>query len=213
MLPVLLQGMGVGIALAAPIGPINVEIIRRGLGGGFVNGWLVGLGAVLADTILCALVVSGIAPLADRPMLRIPLFLAGAVVLLYLGIAGLRAVRSGTAFDVAPASGRRSLVTGFLMAVSNPMGIVYWLSIGSALIASVVEQGGRGAGPILIGGVFVGIVIWVTVLSGLAQAGRSFVSPRVMRGIGAFSAVVLVGFGLWFAWQGVSGLLALRVSA
>lgn len=212
MLPVLLQGMGVGIALAAPIGPINVEIIRRGLGGGFINGWLVGIGAVLADTILCALVVSGVAPLADRPLLRIPLFLAGAVVLLYLGIGGLRALRAGIAFDVAPASGRRSLATGFLMAVSNPMGIVYWLSIGSALIAAAIDQGGRAAGPILIGGVFVGIVAWVTVLSGLTQAGRAFVSPRVMRGVGAFSAVMLVGFGLWFAWQGIAGLAALQAS-
>jgi threonine/homoserine/homoserine lactone efflux protein len=209
MLPVLLQGMGVGIALAAPIGPINVEIIRRGLGGGFVNGWLVGIGAVLADTILCALVVSGVAPLADRPLLRIPLFLLGAAVLLFLGIGGLRAVRRGAAFEVAPASGRRSLATGFLMAASNPMGIVYWLSIGSALIASAIEHGGRAAGPILIGGVFVGIVVWGTVLSGLTQAGRSFVSPRVMRGIGAFSAAMLVGFGLWFAWQGIAGLASL----
>lgn len=48
MWQVVLQGMGVGVALAAPIGPINLEIIRRGLSGGFARGWLVGLGAVAA---------------------------------------------------------------------------------------------------------------------------------------------------------------------
>ncbi|MGI9254213.1 MAG: LysE family translocator [Thermomicrobiales bacterium] len=198
--------MAVGLALAAPIGPINIEIIRRGLSGGFWNGWLVGIGAMLADTIFCALVVSGVAPIADSPRLRVPLYLAGAVVMGFLGITGLLAVYKGGEVDVAPASGRRSLATGFLMAVSNPMGIVYWLSIGAALIASAIATAGTGAGPVLVAGVFSGITIWATILAGLTMAGRRFVSPSVMRVISAFGAVVLLGFGIYFAWLGLAGI-------
>jgi L-lysine exporter family protein LysE/ArgO len=139
--------------------------------------------------------------------LRVPLFLAGAAVLLYLGFSGLRNLRSA-AIDGPPLSGRRSFVTGFLMAVANPMGIVYWLSIGSALIAGAIEQGGRGAGPVLVVGVFIGIACWVTVLSALTQAGRSFVSPRLLAAVGAASALILIGFGVWFGWQGIAGLLS-----
>lgn len=208
MLAVLLQGMGVGIALAAPIGPINVEIIRRGLRGGFLHGWLVGLGAVAADTILCALVVTGVAPLADRPLLRIPLFLAGAAVLFVLGIGGLRAARRESAVTNAPEIGRRSFATGFVMAAANPMGLVYWLSIGSALIAAAIEQGGRAAGPVVVLGVFAGIVCWVTILSGLTKAGRAFVSPRMLGWLSAASALALIVFGVWFAWQGIAALLS-----
>lgn len=207
MLQVLLQGMGVGIALAAPIGPINIEIVRRGLGGGFRAGRLVGFGAVTADTILCALVVGGVAPFATHPALRPVLYLFGAIVLLYLGAVGLRAVLAGTVADVAPRSGRRSFATGFLMAVGNPMGIVYWFSIGAALIAAAVDRAGAAAGPVLVAGVFGGIVGWVTLLSGLTQAGRAYVSPRALRGLSAFGAVALLAFGVSFAWL---GLVAIR---
>src|SRR5579884_1053905 len=120
MLDVVLEGMGVGVALAAPIGPINIEIVRRGLRGGFTAGWLVGLGAVTADTIYCALVVSGLTPLADRPWLRVPLFFAGAVVLGYLGIAGVLGALSAREGAIPPPSGRQSYATGFVMAASNP---------------------------------------------------------------------------------------------
>jgi threonine/homoserine/homoserine lactone efflux protein len=209
MLHILVQGMIVGLALAAPIGPINIEIVRRGLAGGFFSGWLVGIGAMCADVIFCALVVTGVAQIADSPKLRVPMYLAGAAVMIYLGVTGLIAVLQDGKIDDAPISGRRSFLTGFLMAVSNPMGIVYWLSIGSALIASAIAAAGNGAGPVLIAGVFVGITIWATVLGGLTVLGRSFVSPKVMRAVSAVGAVVLVGFGLYFAWSGIKGLAGL----
>jgi threonine/homoserine/homoserine lactone efflux protein len=210
MVQLILEGMGVGVGLAAPIGPINIEIVRRGLRGGFRAGWLVGLGAVSADTIYCALIVSGVAPIADSVRLRVPLFLAGAVVLLFLGVGSLRAAASDTDPNAntrgTPPSSRRSYVAGFLLAVANPMGIVYWLSIGGALVASAVDRAGPTGAPLLIGGVFVGIVCWVSFLAGLTRAGRRFVSAGVLRWSTAASGVLLVAFGLYFAVQGVQGL-------
>lgn len=207
MFELILEGMGVGVGLAAPIGPINVEIVRRGLRGGFRAGWLVGLGAVSADTIYCALIVSGAAPIADSARLRVPLFLAGALVLLVLGVGSLRSAATDKDANGrgSPPSGRRSYVAGFLMAVANPMGIVYWLSIGGALVASAVERAGPEGAPLLIGGVFVGIVCWVSVLSGLTRAGRRFVSAAFLRWTTALSGVLLVGFGLYFAVKGLQG--------
>lgn len=209
MYELILEGMGVGVGLAAPIGPINIEIVRRGLRGGFRAGWLVGLGAVSADTIYCALIVSGAAPIADSPRLRVPLFLAGALVLLFLGFGSLRSAATNKDANAnapeAPPSGRRSYVAGFLLAVANPMGIVYWLSIGGALVASAVARAGPGGAPLLIGGVFVGIVCWVSFLSGLTRAGRRFVSAGFLRWTTAVSGVLLVGFGLYFAVKGVQG--------
>jgi threonine/homoserine/homoserine lactone efflux protein len=118
----------------------------------------------------------------------------------------VRAAATNASVPAVPSSGRRSFVTGFLMAVANPMGIVYWLSIGGALVASAVERAGREGAPLLIGGVFVGIVCWVSFLAGLTRAGRRFVSAGVLRWSSAASGVLLVGFGLYFAVQGVQGL-------
>jgi len=209
LLGVIVSGMGIGVALAAPIGPINIEIIRRGLQGGFVRGWLVGLGAVTADTLYCAIVMTGMAPFVTNIWLQIPLFVAGAIVLGYLGYGGLRAAIANTATTAAPPSSRQSYVTGLAMAATNPMGIVYWLSIGSALVASAVEQSGQAAAPALLLGVFSGIVGWVTVLSLMTLGGRRFVSPQVMRWFTGLSGALLIGFAVWFAIQGVQALLSL----
>jgi len=200
------QGMFVGVALAAPIGPINVEIVRRCLRGGFRSGWLVGAGAVSGDTLFAVLVVSGLTPLADRPALRLPLFLAGAAMLGFVGWSSLRAALSGVEpTEIAP-SGRRSYLTGFMMAVFNPMGIIYWLTIGAALVATAVAQVGKAGSPLLVGGVFFGIMCWVTFLSVLGLVARPFVSGSGMRWITGVSGVLILGFAAWFLVQAAGTL-------
>ena len=195
------QGMFVGVALAAPIGPINVEIVRRCLRGGFRNGWLVGAGALSADTLYAVLVVSGLTPLADRPAIRLPLFLAGAAMLGYVGWSSLRAAFTGAEPAAVAPSGRRSYATGFLMAALNPMGIVYWLSIGAALVATAVDQVGTAGSPLLVGGVFFGILCWVTFLSALGLVARPFVTGTGMRWVTGLSGVLILGFAVWFLVQ------------
>jgi threonine/homoserine/homoserine lactone efflux protein len=198
----LLYGMTIGVALAAPVGPINIEIIKRGIQSGYLQGWLVGLGALSADTVYAALIVSGLTPLADSPTLRVPLFLAGAVMLCYVGYNSIRSAQTGNEIEGADSvSGRRSYVTGLLMAIFNPMGIVYWLSVGAALVAEAVGRVGTAGSPVLVGGVFLGILLWVTLLSWLAQVSRRFVTGDGMRWITGLGGVALIGFGLWFAYQ------------
>ena len=196
--------MTVGIALAAPIGPINVELIRRGIRDGFIHGWMVGLGALSADTIYAALIVGGLTPLADRPGLRVPLFLAGGVMLAWVGWTSVRSALRGDAMaetGVPPKRGR-SYITGFLMAVFNPMGIVYWLSVGAALVAEAVQRVGQAGSPVLVLGVMFGIFCWVTFISILAQVARRFVTGPGMRWVTGASGVIIIGFAVWFFWQG-----------
>jgi threonine/homoserine/homoserine lactone efflux protein len=201
------QGMAVGVALAAPIGPINIEIVRRGILGGFWSGWSVGLGAVSADTIYCTLVVAGLVRVADSAAIRTPLFLAGAIVLCYLGVQGLKRAWDNRPPRSGETSGRRGFVVGFALAAASPMGIVYWLSIGAALVARAVEHSGQEGAPILVAGVFIGIVCWVTFLSVLTQGGRKFVSMDKLRWATAVASIMLFGFGVSFLVQGLRGLI------
>lgn len=206
----ILYGMTVGVVLAAPIGPINIEIILRSIRSGFRSGWYLGLGALSADTVYAAVVVSGLTPLADRPGVRIPLFVAGAVMLGYVGWGSVRKALRGDVMDArsgVSSSAGRSYVTGFLMAAFNPMGIVYWLSVGAGLVADAVSRVGAVGAPILVVGVFLGILCWVTSLSVLAQISQRFVTGHGMRWITGASGVIVMGFGLWFFWQAISGLV------
>lgn len=195
-------GMVIGVALAAPIGPINIEIITRGIRHGFLNAWLVGLGALTTDTIYAVLVVSGLTPLADSPGLRFPLFLAGGLMLSYVALTSLRSARTTmTALDDATPRRGRSYVTGVLIAAFSPMGIVYWLSVGAALVVEAVDRVGTVGAPVLVGGVFLGLLAWVTSLSVLAQVARRFVTGQGMRWVTGASGIIILGFAAYFFLQ------------
>src|SRR5699024_9634179 len=136
-----------------------------------------------ADTMYAALVVGGVTPLADRPALRVPLFLAGGVMLAWVGWNSLSSAFGEEAVTTSgrPARGGRSYITGFLMALLNPMGIVYWLSVGAALVAEAVDQVGRAGAPMLVFGVMFGIFCWVTFIAVLAHVSRRFVTGPAMQ--------------------------------
>lgn len=170
---------------------------------------MVGLGALSADTIYAALIVGGLTPLADHPGFRVPLFLAGGLMLAWVGWNSVQSALRGdaTAGSATPPRRGRSYITGFLMAIFNPMGIVYWLSVGAALVAEAVQRVGQAGSPVLVVGVMFGIFCWVTFISVLAQVSRRFVTGPGMRWVTGISGLVIIGFATWFFWQGVSGLI------
>ncbi|MCO5216924.1 MAG: LysE family translocator [Thermomicrobiales bacterium] len=198
-----LYGASVGVLLAAPIGPINIEIVRRGLRDGFVNGWLTGLGALSADTIYAMVIVMGMAKFAEHESIRAVLFFAGALMMAYIGYNSIRSAMMTTEVDTVPAPRGRSYVTGFLMAALNPFGIVYWLTVGAGLAADAVNRFGQHAAPMLVVGVSLGIFAWVTVISTLAQISRRFVTGKAMQWITGISGGLILGYGVWFLISGL----------
>lgn len=206
---IVLYGATVGIVLAAPIGPINIEIIRRGIRDGFLHGWLMGLGALTADTIYALAIVSGFARFAKSETVRIVLFILGAAMMAFVGFNSLKTGLRGIDADSAPkpTPRGRSYITGFLLATLNPMGIVYWLTVGAGLAADAVNRSGPGAAPVLVFGVMGGIFCWVTFLSTIAQLSRRFVTGKAMRWITGGSGVFLLGFALYFLISGIRLLI------
>lgn len=78
--------MVLGLSLSAPIGPINAAQLDKGLRGGFMPAWVVGLGAINADIIYMLLVYLGMIHLLDAPFVKAFLWLFGFFVLVYSGI-------------------------------------------------------------------------------------------------------------------------------
>lgn len=203
LIGLIVYGMTVGVALAAPIGPINIEIIRRGIRDGFAHGWLVGLGALSADTVYAMVIVSGFASFAGDERIRLVLYLAGGLMLSWVGWSSLRTALRGIegSPDDRPKPRGRSYLTGLLMAAFNPMGIVYWLTVGAGLAADAVSRVGQSGAPVLVIGVMVGIFLWVSTLSVIAQVSRRFVTGHGMRWVTGVSGVIIIGFGIFFVVQ------------
>src|SRR5687767_6148015 len=121
-LAILWKGITLGLGAAAPIGPVNVEIARRALRGGFWPGFLLGLGAVSVDVTYVILASFSVRLFLDRPRIMIFMGVTGGAFLLLLGVECLRAVRRQWTEPTAEAGPppRRNYLTGLIMTALNP---------------------------------------------------------------------------------------------
>src|SRR5438067_13866243 len=90
LIGIFLKAVILGLGAAAPIGPVNVEIARRTLRGGFRAGFALGCGAVTVDVTYAVLASFSLRPVLSRPWLLNVIGIAGAALLAYLGISCLR---------------------------------------------------------------------------------------------------------------------------
>ena len=59
-LTLLLTGIAIGLAVTAPLGPVNILVIRNAIRRGFTVAFLVGLGAVAADVLYASAAAYGV---------------------------------------------------------------------------------------------------------------------------------------------------------
>ena len=202
-----LAGWGLGLSVAAPIGPVNVATIQLGLGRGFAPACAFGLGAATIDALYCFMVYLCVAPLlVAAPWLRVLLYLAGAILLVRMGWGALR-----RRIDLASASNRgsgsvwRSYTSGIVLTAVNPATILAWLAIGGAALSAVPV----GDGPLLVFGIFTGSACWFTAIALAAGLGRKIANERALRVVSIVCGLALLGFAAVFGWSGLSEALAL----
>jgi len=78
-----------GLAAAAPMGPVNMLAIRRGVIGGWRHTLACGIGSITGDLILFSLVLLGgdyLLPELSNPTLQAVLEIIGVILMLPLGI-------------------------------------------------------------------------------------------------------------------------------
>lgn len=200
MIEVFISGWLIGVAIALPVGPVITELIRRGVAGGFLQGWLVGLGAAASHAILVALTLLGVVTLFDRPLWHALLGLGGVVVLGYLGLDAFRTGVTPPSVETTTSTGHPFLV-GFGIGIANPITLLWFLTVGGALIASQGE-GRMGGLAVAFGSSFViGVLCWDTVVAGLAGAGRRWMGPRTLRTLNAIAGLVFFGFAARLLWK------------
>ncbi|MBH0230970.1 LysE family transporter [Halobacillus yeomjeoni] len=192
-----------GLSLSAPIGPINAAQLDKGIRFGFWHAWLVGFGGMIADGIFMLLIYFGIAQFVDTPMIKAFLWSFGFFVLCYTGYESI--LQSGE-LTKAKNSGKnepkwRSFQTGFLMAVSNPLNILFWLGIYGSMIAQSSSSYSTSQLLLYSSGIFLGITLWDITMASLATGARKWVKPKILRGISIISGIVLIGFGVYFGVQ------------
>src|SRR4051794_22897770 len=86
----LLSHFLLGISFAVPMGPVNFEIVRRGIGQGFLCAWFVSLGALTADFVYLIAIDQGISVYMSIHWIHISLTWLGALFFLHLSYSSIK---------------------------------------------------------------------------------------------------------------------------
>mgnify|MGYP000058940228 FL=1 len=223
--PSLLAGVVFGLALAAPPGPMNAVIAEESVTNGWLAGARTGLGAMTADAIFLVGSLFGVVAFVERfPTVRAGMVGVGGGLMLYFAYgAAMDAVGDvePVPSDGAAAHAATGFRKAFVLALTNPYQILFWLTIGVGLLESGdldvlshtpyvgTDLAGllvvRTGSPALIVGFFVGIALWITGFPAAIRAAQRRVAafaPVVAGG----SALVLAGFGVVFLVDAVRTL-------
>ncbi|MCK9259901.1 MAG: LysE family transporter [Azoarcus sp.] len=191
----LIKGLVLGFSIAAPVGPIGLLCLRRGLEKGFWAAFSSGLGAATADACYGMLGAFGLAAVSalligQSDVLR----LFGGLFLLWLAWQTWRSMPAPQAAEGRRGGLWKGYLTTMLLTLSNPVTILSFAAIfaGLGLPHGNVEQG-----LVLVLGVFLGSALWWSMLAALAKTVATRVGVSGLRWINRVSALVLAGFGAW----------------
>lgn len=197
-----LRGILLGLAVAAPVGPIGVLCIQRSLAGGFWMGFSGGIGTAVADALYAALAAAGFAVLLGGnlgmagpvPVQQI-LQWGGALFIAWLGWRTFSAPAAEGAAN-APLMGHplRLFAVTFALTMSNPATILSFAALFAGL--GLAADPTFGAAASAVAGVFIGSLLWWALLSGGIAALRHRVGAEMRRWINRIAGLVLILFAI-----------------
>ncbi len=192
-----------GITLSAPIGPVSLEMIKRGLNKGFLAAFVVRLGGAMGNTLCLLAAYFGLSMFINSDFKMAIGSLIGALVLFYLGFKSLLDKRIHKLNDHQEEnySVGNGLITGFVLSLANPIAFVFWLSIFAATLDHKSTQSLEGLFHNFA--IILGVLLWGLCLSGILEVGKRFFNHKLIKFITIAAGIMLIGFGLKYGYKGI----------
>ncbi|MBT2755494.1 LysE family transporter [Mesobacillus foraminis] len=197
-----------GVTLAAPIGPVNSARLDKGIKNGFWHAWMVGTGSMIADALFMTSIYLGLVNFLGIPIIQMFLWLFGSFILIYSGI---ESILGANKFSFDSSRNRDSLfrcfLTGFIMSITSPLSILFWLGIYGSVLAKTASSYGTGHLLLYSSMIFLGLAVWDIIVASLTTGLRRYLNYKSLIGISIFSGLSLIGFGLYFGFEGIRAVL------
>ncbi|MDX6447542.1 MAG: hypothetical protein QOK32_313 [Gaiellaceae bacterium] len=190
-------GFGLGFFVALQLGPMSLFLVRTTLRSGWLAGLAIGAGIAIVDALYAACGAAGAAPFLAFEPVRLALGLVGAAVLIGLGARTLYSafrVRLGGELDAEVATPGQAFLTSLAGTASNPLTIASWAAVFAAASAAGAAHTAGGA-VLLVAGVGVGSLAWVSALASGTAVARRAIGRRAVRAADAIAGLGLIGFG------------------
>ena len=197
-------GFVFGFLVCIPVGPINVAIINEGARRGFLWSLMVGLGAMVMDTIYCGIAFTGFSSLFTGPLVRAGMELLSFMLMFFLGIKYLiaRDVPEHTrTVDVVEHKfhPHTAFWIGFVRVLGNPAILLFWFTLSATFLSHEWIQENTPSKVFCAIGNFLGGMVWFFFLSFLVAKGHGKFSTRTLLNMSRVSGLSLLVAAIFIA--------------
>ena len=204
----LLAGFIAGFVVSVPVGPVNLTVINQALRRGFGTAFLVGIGAMCAETVYASLMLWGHASILDAPRVVRAMRIIAVVVIAGMGIRYLL-FKSERVDDSADAARKlderwhhpRSFFLGFGLTISNLMLVVVWATVVTLLSAHEWVIQTRASRMLCAMGVLGGGSTWFLLLAFFVSRAHRRVKDQTLTVLVRCCGVLFLGFAALLAWK------------
>ena len=205
-LQLVLAGIGIGLLVAAPIGPVNVLVIQRAVSRGFWGGLAAGLGAVVGDGLLAALAAFSVTAISEAMRAYAGwIQLIGGLLLVGFGLA-LLFTRPALTIPLGQKSHLLEhagiIPQTFFLTVTNPGAILGMAAMIGGLGSLIGGLNTYFEALLLVGAVMGGSLLWWLGLSELIATIRHKLTEGRLKLINRIAGAVLIAFGLILLFGG-----------
>lgn len=198
ILVLILSGLLIGVAVAAPIGPVNLICIRRTLKYGMLNGFASGAGAAVGDGVFAIVAAFGVtAVISFVAAYSGWLQLVGGVFLLGLGVRTWfdhphldDKLPDGSLGDLLPV-----ISVTFFLTITNPATMLGFIAIFGGVADFTMGTEDYMRASILVASVIGGSVLWWAAITGFVSLFRDRMTDTGLALLNKISAVIIVLFG------------------
>ena len=188
------KSVSIGVAVAAPVGPMGLLCIHRTLDRGQGAALVFGAGVAAADLTYAAIAAFGVTAISS--LLLAATFwikLAGSSLLLLLGVRIALAAPRDAKRGNSAGYGKRAFLTAYALTMTNPPTILFFAGI----FAAVASMASTSQSFTFAAGVFAGSMLWWAILTTLVAKSAAWFQPPVLIWINRISGAVLIGFAVY----------------
>jgi threonine/homoserine/homoserine lactone efflux protein len=196
---------GLGVALGAAPGPVQVLLLGETARGGARRGLRAMAGANGTFGVLLLALAAGVSFVEPSGAFLRAVRIAGGAVLLFIAASSLvESIRGSSGQE--PAQPRLSpFARGVLAVLVNPGALIFLATSASALLAGAAEDGGRGFAFVTAAAMLLGVMVVDASMVLLAAGGTRLLTRRGSVALGVVLSAGLAAIGGWLLFQGATG--------
>jgi threonine/homoserine/homoserine lactone efflux protein len=200
-----------GFLTAIPIGATQIEIAKRSLNNHLRAAYMVALGSVSSDLMYGFIALFGVAPFMKSETVVAVFGLVATIILWLLAFFTFRDGKKANMLELTHPtlkSKRLSYVTGFSLAVTNPMMIVWWL-IGVRITKDLglVTDFDRNVSLMFLAAGAIGLASYLFTLANTLHWAKRFISNEMMRKVNYGLGFVLILLSFYFLVTSIKALI------